>query len=88
MSTRKGGTTRFSNIAKFYTWSCLSGINLLYTVQAIYLFGKGFTAPQLALFASMTVICTTLFELPTRYIRDYHDLLIDSPGMQPKAKVV
>jgi MFS family permease len=59
-----------SNIAKFYTWSCLSGINLLYPIQAIYLLGKGFTAPQLALFASMTALCSTLLELPTGYVAD------------------
>ncbi|MFL5802396.1 MAG: MFS transporter [Roseiflexaceae bacterium] len=60
----------FSNIAKFYTWSCLSGINLLYPIQAIYLLSKGFSAPELALFASMTAICSTLLELPTGYIAD------------------
>jgi hypothetical protein len=40
----------FSNIAKFYTWSCLSGINLLYPIQAVYLLSKGFSAPELALY--------------------------------------
>jgi MFS family permease len=60
----------FSNIAKFYAWSCLSGINLLYPIQAIYLLSKGFSASQLALFASMTAICSTLLELPTGYIAD------------------
>ena len=59
-----------SNIAKFYTWSCLSGINLLYPIQAIYLLSKGFSAPQLALFASMTAVCSTLLELPTGYVAD------------------
>ena len=60
----------FSNIAKFYTWSCLAGINLLYPIQAVYLLSKGFSAPELALFASMTAICSTLLELPTGYVAD------------------
>jgi len=60
----------FSNIAKFYTWSCLSGINLLYPIQAVYLLSKGFSATELALFASMTAICSTLLELPTGYVAD------------------
>jgi MFS family permease len=60
----------FSNIAKFYTWSCLSGINLLFPIQAVYLLSKGFSAPELALFASMTAICTTLLEIPTGYVAD------------------
>jgi MFS family permease len=61
---------RFSNIAKFYTWSCISGFNLVYIIQAIYLLNQGFTAPQLALFASMTALCSTLLEIPTGYIAD------------------
>jgi MFS family permease len=60
----------FPNIVKFYTWSCVSGINLLTPIQAIYLLSKGFDAPQLALFASMTALCSTLLELPTGYIAD------------------
>ena len=60
----------FSNIATLYTWSCLSGINLLYPIQAVYLLSKGFSTPELALFASMTAICSTLLELPTGYIAD------------------
>src|SRR5207249_3055643 len=60
----------FSNIAKFYTWSCISGFNLVYIIQAIYLLNRGFTATQLALFASMTALFSTLLEIPTGYIAD------------------
>jgi nitrate/nitrite transporter NarK len=59
-----------SNIAKFYTWSCISGFNLIYIIQAIYLLNRGFTSTQLALFASMTALCSTLLEVPTGYIAD------------------
>jgi MFS family permease len=62
--------SRVSNLAKYYTWSCISGFNLVFIIQAIYLLDRGFSVTQLALFASMTALCSTLLEIPTGYIAD------------------
>ncbi len=58
------------NVIKFYVWKLISGFSFIYSLQAIYLLTKGITAAELAIFASITAITTTITEIPTGYIAD------------------
>lgn len=58
------------NIRKFYLLSFFSGFIFTYTIQAIFLLSRGITPTELALFASLTVITSTLMEIPTGFIAD------------------
>lgn len=59
-----------SNISKFYIWSFLSSFSFIYTIFAIYFFGRGISFSELAIFASATIIFSSLFEIPTGFIAD------------------
>jgi MFS family permease len=59
-----------SNITKFYIWKALEGCKFIYAIRVIYLIGKGITAPQLALSASMAMVTSIALEIPTGFIAD------------------
>src|SRR5581483_6895505 len=58
------------NLLKYYLLRLLSGLIFTYVIQVIYLLSRGITVSQLALYASLTIILSTLFEIPTGYIAD------------------
>lgn len=58
------------NITKYYIWRLLSGLFFTYTIQSIYILSKGLTLSDLAIFASVTAITSSILEIPTGYIAD------------------
>lgn len=59
-----------ANLIKYYLWQFISGFYFIYTLQALYLLSKGITLTQLAMFASITAISSTILEIPTGFIAD------------------
>lgn len=59
-----------SNLKKFYIIRFLGGFIFTYTIQSVFLISRGITLPQLATFASLTIIVSTLMEIPTGFIAD------------------
>jgi MFS family permease len=58
------------NILKYYVLRLFSGLVFTYTIKAIFLLGRGITLAELATFASLIIIFSTLLEIPTGYIAD------------------
>lgn len=75
-----------STIIKYYVMQFISGFYFVYPIQAIFLLGKGITATELALGASITLISSTLLEIPTGFIADkYSRKLSVSLGLLSQA---
>ena len=57
-------------VLKYYILRLFGGFFFTYVIQAIFLLSRGITPAQLALYASLSVISSTLLEIPTGYIAD------------------
>jgi len=58
------------NILKYYLLRLFSGFIFTYVIQAIFLLSRGITVAQLATYASLTVIFSTVLEIPTGFVAD------------------
>jgi MFS family permease len=58
------------NVLKYYLLRLMSGVIFTYVIQAIYLLSRGISVSQLATYASLTVIFSTLLEIPTGFLAD------------------
>src|SRR5262245_14992757 len=58
------------NILKYYLLRLFSGLVFTYVIQAIFLLSRGISVPQLATYASLTVIFSTVLDIPTGYLAD------------------
>ena len=58
------------NILRYYLLRLFSGFIFTYVIQAIFLLSRGITVAQLAVFASLVVIFSTVLEIPAGYMAD------------------
>jgi MFS family permease len=58
------------NILKYYLLRFFSGLIFTYVIQAIFLLSRGITPAQLATYASLGVIFSTVLDIPTGFVAD------------------
>jgi MFS family permease len=58
------------NILKYYLLRLFSGLIFTYVIYAIFLLSRGITVAELATYASLTVIFSTVLDIPTGYVAD------------------